>query len=220
MAAVPSDAAAALLDRIRNLADGGARVVLGVTGAPAAGKSTLAEWVARSLDESGVRAVWVPMDGFHLADVALDALGRRDRKGALDTFDGFGYLALLRRIRTETGNAVYAPAFERELEQPIAGSIAVPPGTRVVVTEGNYLLAGEEPWPEVRQELTEVWYSAVDDVVRRKRLVARHIRFGKAPDAALAWAETVDEPNARLIATRRERADLIVDFDSLGIGAG
>jgi len=221
MTAVPSDSAAALLDRVRSLAGASNdRVILGVTGAPAAGKSTLAEWVARTLDESGLRAVWVPMDGFHLADVALDALGRRDRKGALDTFDGFGYLALLRRIRAETANPVYAPAFERELEQPIAGSIAVPPGTRVVVTEGNYLLAGEEPWPEVRSELTEVWYSEVEDVVRRERLVARHIRFGKAPDAALAWAETVDEPNARLIATGRERADLIVDFDSLGIGAG
>ncbi|HEY8590074.1 MAG TPA: nucleoside/nucleotide kinase family protein [Naasia sp.] len=206
-----------LLDRVAALAEDEERVLLGITGAPAAGKSTLAEWLVRELPGVGLPAAWVPMDGFHLADAALDRLGRRDRKGALDTFDGHGYLALLRRLRLETDNTVYAPAFERDLEQPIAGSIAVPAGTRVVVTEGNYLLVGAHPWPFVRSELSEVWFSEVEPIQRRERLVARHIRFGKAPDAAAAWAESVDEPNARLIAATRERADLVIDFDALGI---
>jgi pantothenate kinase len=206
-----------LLDRVRRLAGAGPRVLIGITGAPAAGKSTLAEWLVGALTADGIAAVWVPMDGFHLADAALDLLGRRDRKGALDTFDGHGYLALLRRLRAETGTTVYAPAFERVLEQPIANSIAVRPDARVVVTEGNYLLADPEPWPAVRRELTEVWYSQVEDRLRIGRLVARHVRFGKTPDAAAAWAETVDEPNARLIASTRDRADLVIDFDALGI---
>ncbi len=208
-----------LLDRVLRLADRGDRVLLGITGAPAAGKSTLAEWLAVTLEAEGLPAVWVPMDGFHLADAALDRLGRRHRKGAIDTFDAYGYLALLRRLRAETGNTVYAPAFERELEQPVAGSIAVPPGARVVVSEGNYLLADPEPWPLVRRELTEVWFSETEHGLRRERLVARHVRFGKAPDAAAAWADEVDEPNARLIAATRDRADLVVDFDALGLGA-
>jgi pantothenate kinase len=216
MAAVTS-AASALLDRVRSLAARDERVLLGITGAPAAGKSTLAEWLAVTLQAEGVPSVWVPMDGFHLSDAALDGLGRRNRKGAIDTFDGYGYLALLRRLRAETGNTVYAPAFERDLEQPIANSIPVPPGTRIVVTEGNYLLAGDEPWPLVRRELTEVWYAETDPELRRERLVTRHIRFGKAPDAASAWADTVDEPNARLIAATRDRADLVVDFDALDL---
>nr|WP_307807513.1 nucleoside/nucleotide kinase family protein [Naasia sp. SYSU D00948] len=211
--------AQSLLDRVRALADGSERVLLGITGAPAAGKSTLAEWIATTLDGEGLPAVWVPMDGFHLADAALDRLGRRNRKGAIDTFDAYGYLALLRRLRAETGNTVYAPAFERDLEQPIAGSIPVPPDARVVVTEGNYLLTDPDPWPHVHRELTEVWFTETEHEVRRARLIARHVRFGKAPDAAAAWADEVDEPNARLIAATRSRAALVVDFDALGLGA-
>ncbi|MBX3031724.1 MAG: nucleoside/nucleotide kinase family protein [Chloroflexi bacterium] len=155
------------------------------------------------------------MDGFHLADVSLERLGRRDRKGAIDTFDGHGYLALLRRLRAETDHTVYAPGFERDLEQPIAAAIGVDAGVRLVITEGNYLLADQEPWRSVRAELDEVWYVEVPDPIRRERLVARHIEFGKSPDIARAWVERVDEPNARLVAAVRDRADLVIDLDAL-----
>ena len=205
-----------LLARVEALLAGRRRVVLGITGPPGAGKSTVGGYLVRRLSARGVPAVGVPMDGFHLADAALDALGRRDRKGAIDTFDGHGYLALLRRLRTEPGVTVYAPAFERELEQPIAGSIAVDPDVRLVVTEGNYLLAGEEPWVQVADELDEVWYVDVDEETRLRRLTDRHVVFGKSPQAAAAWVVAVDEPNARLIAATRERADLLVDVGSLG----
>ena len=159
------------------------------------------------------------MDGFHLADSALDALGRRDRKGAVDTFDGHGYLALLRRLRAEQETTVYAPAFERDLEQPVAGSIAVPPGTRIVVSEGNYLLLEESPWPEVWGALDEVWYVGLDDATRRARLLDRHVRFGKSPDAARAWVAAVDDPNAELIAATSGRADLCLDTSGLDLRA-
>ena len=152
------------------------------------------------------------MDGFHLADDALVRLGRRDRKGAIDTFDGDGYLALLRRIRSETDRTVYAPAFERTIEQPIAGSIAIEPGVRLVVTEGNYLLAAAEPWPAVRAAIDEVWYCEAADDVRRQRLVARHVQFGKPEAAARRWVEDVDEVNTRLIAATRASADLVIDM--------
>jgi pantothenate kinase len=207
----PPPAPDELVDRVAALTKRRPRVLLGIAGAPAAGKSTLSAWLVDRLTARGLPAVGVPMDGFHLADVALDALGRRDRKGAVDTFDVHGYLALLRRLRSEQETTVYAPAFERDLEQPIAGSIAVPPGTRVVVSEGNYLLLEEPPWPEVWGALDEVWYVDLDDAPRRGRLLDRHVRFGKAPDAARAWVDTVDEPNARLIASTAGRADLRVD---------
>ncbi len=200
----------ALVRRARALTAPG-RAVLGIAGAPGAGKSTLA---ARLVAELGPGAAWVPMDGFHLADAALDRLGLRARKGAVETFDGWGYLALLRRLATETDHPVYAPGFERTLEQPLAGSIAVGPEVRLVVTEGNYLLVEDEPWPQVRAALTEVWYAEVDEAVRHARLVDRHVRFGKPPAAAEAWVAAVDDPNAALIARGRARADLVVDLSA------
>jgi pantothenate kinase len=203
-----------LLDRVRGLAAAGDRVVVGIAGCPGAGKSTLAGWLVERLTSSGLPAVWVPMDGFHLADVELERLGRRGRKGAMDTFDAHGYLALLRRIRAETGNVVYAPSFDRELEQPIAGGIPVLPGARVVVSEGNYLLAADEAWRQVRAAMTEVWYADLDDRVRLDRLIKRHVQFGKTPDEAVRWVAEVDEPNAAAIRATRESADLLVDVDA------
>lgn len=152
-------------------------------------------------------AVYVPMDGFHLADIELERLGRRDRKGVIDTFDSYGYRALLQRIPRQHDETVYAPAFPRDLEQPIAGSIAVTPADRLIVTEGNYLLDDADPWPTGRQLLDEVWYVDAPVDERRRRLEARHIEFGKSPEQAHAWVRDVDEPNAARIQSTRHGAD-------------
>jgi pantothenate kinase len=199
-----------LVTRIEELAGAHDRVLLGITGSPGAGKSTLAADLAEALRGRGMQVASIPMDGFHLADIELDRLGRRERKGAIETFDGYGYLALLRRVATETANTVYAPAYDRTIGQPVAGAIAVEPATRVVLTEGNYLLDDSEPWGAVRMALTEVWFCDLPDDVRRERLVARHVRFGKTPARARQWVEEVDERNAERIRTARRRADLVV----------
>lgn len=196
--------------RVQSLLDRQERVVLGITGCPGAGKSTTATEVTAHFASRGIASVWVPMDGFHLADIELERLGRSQHKGAIDTFDSYGYRALLERVATEKDNIVYAPAFERTLEQPIAGSIPVPPGTRLVVTEGNYLLDDAQPWPQARRLIDETWFVHVDDEIRRNRLVRRHVLFGKTPEDARAWVLTVDEPNAERIARRRGTADLII----------
>lgn len=203
-----------LAQRAAKLAASG-RAILGITGCPGCGKSTLAERLAARLDPQERWVVRVPMDGFHLADAALDRLGRRQRKGGIDTFDAFGYLALLRRIRTERDNPVYAPDFERVLEQPIAASIAIEPEIRLVITEGNYILSTTWPWPRIRELMAEVWYLELDDTVRRDRLVARHVTFGKSLPEARRWVTEVDEPNARQIASTRHLADLLVDMAEL-----
>jgi pantothenate kinase len=182
------------------------RVILGITGPPGAGKTSLAVSVASSFDD----AVHLPMDGFHLADVELERLDLLDRKGAIDTFDAYGYLALLQRIRADERHTVYAPAFHRDIEQPIAGSIPVTPETRLIVTEGNYLLDDDEPWPAVREVLTEVWFVDVPQPERHRRLVARHVEFGKSPEQAEAWVRDVDERNAERIEKVRHKADLVV----------
>ncbi|MGW7364036.1 nucleoside/nucleotide kinase family protein [Streptomyces sp. NPDC054841] len=200
-----------LTDRARRLAQPGTRRILGIAGAPGAGKSTLAEELATRL---GGRAVLVPMDGFHLAQAELERLGRADRKGAPDTFDAAGYAALLARLRApEAGTTVYAPAFDRGLEEPVAGSIAVAPDVPLVVTEGNYLLHDEGPWAGIRALLDEVWFLRLDDEMRVPRLVDRHVRFGKERAYAERWVRDSDEANARLVDRGRHRAHLTVRMD-------
>jgi pantothenate kinase len=196
----------ALLERARALATGRRRI-LGLAGAPGSGKSTLAGALVAAMSPA---AVLVPMDGFHLANSELERLGRRDRKGAPDTFDAVGYVCLLRRLRESGPETVYAPVFDRRLEESIAGAVGVGPEIPLVVTEGNYLLLDEGPWSQVSQLLDEVWFVDVDDDVRVERLTARHVGHGSSPAAARAWALGPDEANARLVARTRSRADLVV----------
>ncbi|MGC5629555.1 nucleoside/nucleotide kinase family protein [Georgenia sp. Z1344] len=201
--------AAAIVERARS-AESPTRPILGITGAPGAGKSTLAAALAAGLHDRGIRTALLPMDGFHLADVELDRLGRRDRKGAIDTFDGWGYLSALERAAAATDHVVYVPGFERDLEQPIAGAVPIDPAADLVITEGNYLLADAAPWDRLTSVLTETWFIDIADALRRDRLVARHVEFGKSPDDAAAWVRDVDEPNARAILARKHAADRVV----------
>ena len=189
----------------------GRRRLLGITGAPGVGKSTFAAAVAARV----VGGVLVPMDGFHLADVELARRGLLDRKGAPETFDAWGYAALLGRVRRRADQVVMAPSFDRDLEQPLAGAIPVPSAAALVVTEGNYLLLEEPEWRAVRASLEEVWYLTLPDDLRRQRLVARHVAFGKTPDEARAWVERVDEPNARLVEACADRADAVIDVSAV-----
>ena len=190
---------------------GQGRQILGITGAPGAGKSTLAGAIIARLDGE---AVDVPMDGFHLANSELERLGRRGRKGAPDTFDAAAYVSLVRRLRAKDDEVVYAPAFRRELDEPIAGAIAIPRHVPLVVTEGNYLLLDYMPWAALRPRLRgrRFWkrYLELSNQTRNERLVDRHIRYGKSLQAARQWVEGSDESNAGLIAETRDRADVIV----------
>jgi len=202
----PRVAAAELVARARALPGAGRRII-GITGAPGSGKSRTAEDLAAALGE---QAVVVPMDGFHLADDELERLGRAGRKGAPDTFDVRGYLALLRRLRAEAEHTVYAPRFDRDHEMSVAGAIAVRPQHRLVVTEGNYLLLRDGAWSEVRSLLDVVWYVEIDEETRLERLVRRHVAHGKEPKRARRWATTSDQANAELVAGTRSDADLVV----------
>ena len=194
------------------------RCIVGIVGAPGAGKSTLARAVVDAVNERAVvapggeralTAALVPMDGFHLAGSELQRLGRQERKGAPDTFDAAGYVHLLRRLR-EREAAVYAPEFRREIEEAVAGALVVDAATDVVVTEGNYLLLDSGPWAEVRVLLDEAWFLDLDEDRRTERLVARHVRHGRTPDRARAWASGPDERNAELVRATRAAADLVV----------
>lgn len=220
-----------LAERAAALVRPGARVVLGIAGMPGAGKSTLTEALlarlgARARPGDGTRAgdrspdvvgePWVaqvPMDGYHLPQRALVRLGRRDRMGAPDTFDAAAYAGTLEAIAGDPSATVLANAFDRTAEEPVAGAIAIRAGHCLVLTEGNYLLLPDAPWTRARRAMTAVWYVELGESTRRQRLIARHVEFGKSPDAATEWVDRSDEPNARFVGRSRHRADLVVTMD-------
>jgi pantothenate kinase len=194
-----------LVERIEALAVASTdRVIIGIAGKPGAGKSTLALALVSALADSA----YLPMDGFHLADVELVRLGLLDRKGTPETFDPGGYAALLGRIAA--GETVWAPAFDRELEQPIAQSLPITSETKIVITEGNYLLLPDPLWQRARGYLTETWYVDLAEETRLRRLIWRHVEFGKTPFGARAWVRRNDEPNAELVGEHADKADLVV----------
>ncbi|RMB77021.1 nucleoside/nucleotide kinase family protein [Rhodococcus sp. SBT000017] len=199
-----------LVELARTLAVPGERRILGLTGAPGAGKSTVAQQLVDALGPE--LAVLVPMDGFHLANEVLIELGRLDRKGAHDTFDDGGYSRLIAAVHDQQpgGPIVYAPRFRREIEESIGSSIPVPSTVPLVITEGNYLLMESDAWPAARAMIDEVWFLAPHTRVRHERLVARHEAYGKSHEDAEFWALGSDERNAELIGSTARRADRIL----------
>ncbi|MEV7972481.1 nucleoside/nucleotide kinase family protein [Cellulomonas sp. NPDC089187] len=195
-----------LSTRAEQLIASGTRRILGLAGAPGAGKSTLS---AALLAAFPGQCVVVPMDGFHLAQSELERLGRADRKGAPDTFDAAGYVALLRRLRAAQ-DTVYAPEYRRDLHNAVAGAIPVPAQVPLVITEGNYLLLDHHGFGPVRALLDECWFVDLDEAVRLERLTRRHIDTGKDPEAARRWALGPDQRNAELVTGTAALADRVV----------
>lgn len=197
-----------LAARARALMASGQRVVLGIVGPPGVGKSTLAQALVR---EIGERAAYLPMDGFHLPQARLRALGTRDRMGAPETFDAGAFATLVEAVVASPGMSLTAPGFDRTVEEPVPDGVRIGAAALLVVTEGNYLLLPGDDWERARARMAAVWQLRLAEEVRRERLLARHIAFGKSPAQALEWMTRVDEPNARLVQSYAARADLIID---------
>lgn len=197
----------ALAARARRLIHPGRRRLLGLTGPPGAGKSTLAGALCATLTPAAAR---VPLDGFHLANTVLAELGLAHRKGAPDTFDAAGFHVLLRRLRANQDDVVYVPEFYRDLEEPIAAALRIPRTVPLIIVEGNYLLLDDGPWQGIAALFDEIWYLRPDDTTRRRRLVHRHQSHGRSASDARAWTHGNDEHNARLIASTQARADAVI----------
>ena len=198
-----------LVERARSLAAGGNRFLLGITGAPGAGKSTAAVAIAKAL---GDQAALVGMDAFHLANEVLEGHGSRGRKGAPDTFDPWGYAHLLRRLKSNRDPVVYGPVFDRSLEESIGCAVPVGRDVPLVITEGNYLLLDADGWREGREVIDQVWYLDTGNDERQRRLIRRHEAYGKPAAEAEAWALGSDQRNAGIVEGTLERADLIISL--------
>jgi pantothenate kinase len=204
--AAAREALAPLLDSDRR------RIIVGIAGPPAAGKSTLSTSLTHALrTEFGAdAAVAVPMDGFHLANAELGRLGLADRKGAPETFDAAGFVHLLRRLSEPGTETVYAPAFNRTLNESIGSAIPVHPGVRTIVVEGNYLLVPKPPWAPVRDLLDLALYVEAADGPRVEALLRRQRARGLSRAQARDWVYRSDEANAALIAGTRPYADQVL----------
>jgi len=194
--------------RVVEYANASSRVIIGIVGKPGGGKSTLSKYLLKEMDPTLVSVV--PMDGFHLSNKVLKALGRSERKGAQDTFDVKGFTTLIQRIKLDSADPIYYPVFDRSIEESIAAQGVVYPSTRVVIVEGNYLMHDQDGWQEISPLLDQSWYAFLDEDLRISRLISRHITFGKDPESAKAWAKGSDQVNAELIETGVARCDFLI----------
>ena len=200
-----------LLTRAERLLGSGSRAVLGIAGAPASGKSTLADVLVAELQRRHPdEVILVGMDAFHIGHRVLVHHGLENVKGAPHTFDALGYAALLQRLR-DPADTVYAPEFRREIEDSLAQNVEVTPGVRLVVTEGNYLLLPRPPWDRVRALLDEAWFVHLDDTERRRRMIARHRSYGHPIAVAIARTDGNDAANARLVDAEQNDPDLWIE---------
>ncbi|MCZ4514273.1 nucleoside/nucleotide kinase family protein [Streptomyces sp. ActVer] len=195
------------------LTDGTPRAVLGLAGPPGAGKSTLARALVAHLGEG---AAYLPLDGFHLSNAQLERLGLTARKGSEPSFDVWGYVDLLRRVLDETGRDIYVPDYDRTLDEPVAARHVVPPATRLIVTEGNYLACDLPGWREAYVFMGECWYVEAPGDVRQVRLVERQLAGGRDEARARAWVATNDDPNGELVEKSRDRCHRILSTIGMG----
>ena len=185
----------------------GPRLIVAIAGAPASGKSTLAEQLAAHLTQQGKPAQVVPMDGFHLENDVLDARGLLPRKGAPETFDVQGFCALIERLHD--GEAATYPVFDRQRDTSDADAGQIAPHTEILIIEGNYLLLDAPGWRDLHKfwDVSVALETPLDEL--RRRLIARWLDHAMPLEAATRRAEGNDIPNAERVVTGSAPADIV-----------
>lgn len=190
------------------------RLIVGVAGAPASGKSTLGAWLSQQINRTwsiDSQSIVVPMDGFHLDNSVLEARRMLAVKGAPQTFDVQGFITLLQRLAAGTSaSPVFFPEFDRSADLARNASNAVEQHHRVIIVEGNYLLLRHPLWNEIESLLSLSVFLEVPMAQLEKRLIQRWLEYGLDPQAARARALTNDIPNARLVVKESSDAHLVL----------
>ncbi|CAN7724164.1 nucleoside triphosphate hydrolase [Phyllobacterium sp. LjRoot231] len=186
------------------------RLIVAIAGPPGAGKSTVSTSLCDAINarDKGAAAV-VPMDGFHLDNVILDALDLRKRKGSPPTFDCAGFEVLLKRLRS-SGEDIVIPLFDRKLDLARAGAGIVKAGQRILLVEGNYLLLDQSPWDRLASRFDVTVFLQVDRLELENRLVQRWLGFGHNVGSAQQRALSNDMPNADLVLEKSRPADYTI----------
>lgn len=183
------------------------RFLVAIAGPPGAGKSTIAEQLAALLPENS--AIVVPMDGFHYDNIVLERLGLRHRKGAPETFDLRGFMALLRRIRAGEPD-IAIPVFDRTVELSRAAAALIAADAKFIFAEGNYLLLDEDPWNELAGLFDFTIFLDVPRQELERRLLQRWREHGRSDEDGRNWVATNDMPNVDRVLGRRRPADLVI----------
>lgn len=193
------------------------RFILGIVGAPGAGKSTLASKLCHEINSQSADepAIIVPMDGFHYSNEHLLELGLLPLKGIPATFDAQGFVEILKKVQKTKNESVFCPRFDRSIEASIPNDIEVKPHHKLVIVEGNYLLLDEKPWGEIAQYLDQSWFINCPIDVILPRLIQRHIDGGKSEADARRKVESTDLPNAKIIDATKSRATRILECSKI-----
>jgi pantothenate kinase len=185
------------------------RLIVGIAGIPASGKSTFALALAKALSitlagSSAQAAILVGLDGWHYTRAELDIMPdpklAHDRRGAHWTFDGPSYVNFIRSLHediTPSTPIITAPSFDHAIKDPTPDTVAIHPNHRIVIIEGLYPFLSIDPWVEASKLLDERWFIQIDAIKARERLVKRHVITGVAKDMEEAiWrADENDGPS-------------------------
>ncbi|AGB69957.1 MULTISPECIES: nucleoside triphosphate hydrolase [Rhizobium] len=201
------DVAGEIIERAGNAR----RFLVAIAGPPGAGKSTLADNVAKALKARGESAEVLPMDGFHMDNAVLIEKGLLKRKGVPDSFDVRAFLDIVKAVRA-ADQEVLVPVFDRSREIAIASARIVSADHRFIVIEGNYLLFNQGKWAELEGMFDYSIMLAPPMEVLEERLWARWRGYDLDEEAARAKVYGNDLPNGRLILESRRRADVTIDI--------